>query len=376
MSFITRCVPVGMLVCLTLQLVGQVRLDVPAKVYRKHNKETVIPVTVRFPADLYTGQDAEVDLTVATTAPLAGTTPPLRVINPFPSFTLNCNGRATPCALTRNLQIVVPTTTATEDPYKGTTLKVAIEVKVIGLISPPEMITQMVSVVEGLEPIYALGDYLADDEVKLPVVKNTTSRDNILTVYGTDEGGKPAHRRLDLGSRGVYTVPNHTAFVRRRHWQPVPISITAVPIRVRRSVTDRFPDAEQDTTFRRRAVAGLTTLGIDINLAKLEWDRYFASGKKSSHKFGIGLWLGPNVVTLDSVHTLGYLDKGEESRQLFVSTGLTLSYAYNNVSFIIIPAGYDWHTSTAGKKWVYDRKRWWGFGIAINPSIIAPIFNK
>lgn len=135
--------------------------------------------------------------------------------------------------------------------------------------------------------------------------------------------------------------------------------------------------------FRGSATSGITNIGFNLDLVRWKMDRYFARGKKSTHKLSLGLWAGPSVEELDSVYTHGAdgdlgkaPGKMEKSKQLYLSTGITLSYTYNDISFVFVPIGYDYATSTIGKHWIYRDRRWWGFGIAVSPKIFETIFNK
>jgi hypothetical protein len=135
-------------------------------------------------------------------------------------------------------------------------------------------------------------------------------------------------------------------------------------------------------TFGTNTIAGLSNLGFNLDLGKYQIDRYFSSGKKSTHKFSIGVWAGPSVEELDSVYTNGgkgalgtVPGKSATSKQFFVSTGLTISYSYNDISFVIVPLGKDFATSSLGKEWIYNSEWWWGFGIALSPKIFGAILN-
>jgi len=42
-----------------------------------------------------------------------------------------------------------------------------------------------------------------------------------------------------------------------------------------------------------------------------------------------------------------------------MSTWITISYTYNEISFVFVPAGWDFATTTIEKSWGYNKQRWW-----------------
>lgn len=68
--------------------------------------------------------------------------------------------------------------------------------------------------------------------------------------------------------------------------------------------------------------------------------------------------------------------KNIKSKQMFISTGLTINYSYNNIKVSFIPIGFDFGTTSLGKKWVYNKRRWWGFGIGLEPKFFSALMNK
>src|SRR5690606_25221289 len=110
--------------------------------------------------------------------------------------------------------------------------------------------------------------------------------------------------------------------------------------------------------------------------AKYQVTRYFSTARKSTHRWSIGFAATPSVEELDSKTTSGTLAADEKSKQLFISTAITIAYSYNDISFIFTPAGRDMGTSSIGKDWIYEGERWWGFGIAVSPKIFSTVLNK
>ena len=226
------------------------------------------------------------------------------------------------------------------------------------------------------DQVYTLQQYL-DSSNRLDYVIKVESSNNILTINGYREitaNGQTTDvffkRNVAIGSNEVLAVNEWSFPWNPRHWKPIPFSLTTIPFKVRPQITANGND------FKSSATSGITSIGFNLDLAKYQMDRYFPTGKKSTHKFSLGFWAAPSVEELNSIYTNGFLENDETLKQLFFSTGITLSYSYNDISFVFVPVGWDFGTSTVGKKWVYDGQRWWGFGIGISPKIFATILNK
>lgn len=213
----------------------------------------------------------------------------------------------------------------------------------------------------------SLDDYFNEtNDVKLDEVTKVESIDNVLTVSGYKKNAGTNEfsflkRKIVLKKGEVYTVKDASFSL----YKPA-LSLITVPFKIR---------PKQDA-FKTTASSGLTNIGFNLDFFGWKRERYFSSGKKSALRYGFGTWIAPSVEELDSVYTDGFLGKNVKSKQLFISTGFTFSISYNDVSFVIVPAGWDFATSTIGKNWVYNKQRWWGFGIAISPTVFAPILNK
>lgn len=107
----------------------------------------------------------------------------------------------------------------------------------------------------------------------------------------------------------------------------------------------------------------IENLGLFIG-RKRETERYFYSGRKTFHAISIGAFVSPTAITLNAGNTGGKVE--DEITQLGVSTGIGLSYTYNKVSFMFIPVGFDFGTSSKTGNWVYNGKYWLGFGVGID----------
>lgn len=222
----------------------------------------------------------------------------------------------------------------------------------------------------GQEQTFYTRDFYVKKEngVKLDYLTNVTSLLDTLTLYGYKTGDNTTlhQRKVKLERGQVLAVSNWSSFWNPWHWNPMPITITTVPFKMRPEINE----------FSTKASSGLTNVGLNFDLLKWKIDRYFPDANKSTHKFYAGIWIAPSVEELDSVQTRGFLSKDIKSKQLFVSTALTLNYSYNNLTFTFVPIGFDLATSSIGKEWIYDNRRWWGFGVGIEPKMFSTIANK
>ncbi len=221
---------------------------------------------------------------------------------------------------------------------------------------------------------YTLSDYLDNDELLLDKVHSVQSVNNVLTIYG-EKNNSFQKRNVALRSGEVFAVWDRKYLTNFRHLNFLEaFSIFAVPYKVRPKATVEIKS--KDTTFPKNATSGLTNLGLNLELARIQLDRYFSNGKKSTHKLSAGIFVAPSVEELDSVSTKAFLKKDVKSKQLFISSGLTISYSYNDISLVFVPFGWDYSTSAIGRNWVYDGRRWWGFGLAVSPKLFSTILNK
>jgi hypothetical protein len=231
------------------------------------------------------------------------------------------------------------------------------------------------------DPVMTLTSYLLPANILDPVTK-VESGNNTLIINGYRQvtvGGLNYHvllkRNITLDKGEVYSVWDKKNLIQFRHFNFLEsFSIFSVPYKVRPKVLTQIKG--RDTTYLKSASSGLTNIGLNLELGKIQSDRYFSSGKKSMHKLSLGFFVAPTVEELDSISTKAYLKKDIKSKQLFISTAFTISYTYNDISFVFVPLGWDLQTSSVGKNWVYNSKRWWGFGIGISPKILSTILNK
>lgn len=199
---------------------------------------------------------------------------------------------------------------------------------------------------------------------KLKQVIEVESNKDSLTLYGYQKGNDSTliKRKIKLDRYDVYAITSFSGIWKKSF----SLSLTTVPFKVR----PRFKE------FNVNAISSLSNVGLNIDITRIHCDRYFASGKKSSHRLYAGVWVAPSVEELTSVTTRDFLANGTTSKQMFVSTALTINYTYNNLTFTFVPMGFDFATSSVGRKWIYNGNRWWGFGIGIEPKFLSAIANK
>jgi hypothetical protein len=182
-------------------------------------------------------------------------------------------------------------------------------------------------------------------------IVNAAYSNGIWTFYGYGKADTIVSRAVKFGSTDVFALG-------KTSWWPT-LSIITIPFKVR-------PKA---AGLPQNAQLGLTNAGVSLNLWNRKLTRYFNSGKTSNHSFGIGALFAPTVEELTPENTNP--DLPVKSKQLFLSLGLSLTYTYNDLTFAFVPAGFDFPTTTDGRKFVYSKRRWWGFGIGISSKLLG-----
>ncbi len=165
-------------------------------------------------------------------------------------------------------------------------------------------------------------------------------------------------RSADYIAENKFTLKENVYSNRTRIGRPI-FSIITVPFKVREA-QDNKPQF---------VATGVKNAGINIGLLNWKTDRYFANQTVSSHKISFGAIIAPSGEELNIDNTDGQILT--KSTQLFIATGLTATYTYNSISFVAIPIGYDFATTSDGRKWMYNQKWWWGFGIGIDTKLLG-----
>lgn len=233
--------------------------------------------------------------------------------------------------------------------------------------------------------ILTLNEYMENDKKqdkrvnKLDYVTKVESNNNILTVSGykddeENEEDKFTSRKIKLNKYESFSVFERRWFTPSTFKEFVnSISVYSIPFKIRPGITAQIDSKEQ--TLPPTSNGSVSNIGVNLEITKAKWDIYTIRDNIYSHKLSLGLWVGPSIEELDKTNTRTFPADISKSKQLFISTGITISYSFNNFSFVFVPAGWDWGTSTLGKTWAYEGERWWGFGIGISPKIFSTLIN-
>jgi len=173
---------------------------------------------------------------------------------------------------------------------------------------------------------------------------------NVLTISGCDENVF-VQRKVTLGCENSFTLKTWNT-----SWIPQ-FAVTTIPLRF------RFP---QDT-LPAIVSSGIANAGLTISWLTRTWDTYYADGKKVSKKLNAGLLVAPSIEEISPENTKKRTYN--KSKQLFISTGFSINYSYNDIAISFI-VGKDIPTTLEGKKYVYTSP-WIGFGIGLNTKFFA-----
>lgn len=246
-------------------------------------------------------------------------------------------------------------------------------------ISGNPVSTKQLSIEPASEVVYDLNTYDNTATVKLDYVTKVESNNNVLTVSGYKNDGFTKRSVLLKNNDVLAVIENKYISWGKGYWNSIPFSLITVPfkIRPRNKVSLTKTNPSTDTTYAATAMSGITNLGVHLDLVKRTTERYFSSGKKSGHKWAFGVFVAPGVEELGAAQIKDFsLGTDGKSKQFFVSGGCAVSYAYNGITFLLVPAAADWAPSSIGKQWIYHKKFWWGFGIGVSPTLLGQAFNK
>ena len=151
-------------------------------------------------------------------------------------------------------------------------------------------------------------------------------------------------------------------------WIPK-VSVLSIPIKFRPAIKYTSKGSQEEIERPQEGGIDIKNVNVGLNFFNKRIDRYFSYGTSTSHKISGGILFGLTGIglTKDNVN----IDPNNDFKdvtQLFVSTGLNLSYSYNTINFSIIPIAWDFGLSEPGRSYVYHKKIWFGFGIGIGLS--------
>lgn len=188
------------------------------------------------------------------------------------------------------------------------------------------------------------------------VVTSVKVKKDTLYVSGFEkESGKFREVQQSIESNYVYT--NKTI-----KWFPT-ASLMSVPFKMRPKT--------KDVPFS--AYSDLKNVAINVDFFSKQWDRYFATGKTSTHRASAGLFASPLVEELTVENSKNQTAKNS---QLFLSAGISINYSYNKLTFTFIPLGFDIATNNVGKEWIHNGNYWWGFGIGVDLKILEGVLKS
>ena len=188
----------------------------------------------------------------------------------------------------------------------------------------------------------------------IPTTVTITSveyKSGIHEVIGFNTGNVPVNYKVQF-------IPNDVLAIHRWSFRPR-VAIVTIPFKIRLA---------QDT-MPAKTIAGLTNIGLSVNLINSKWDRYFWNGNKTTHMFSAGVLIAPSADEVSPATTENKVKT--TTNQMFISTGLTLTYSYGDISFIVVPIGFDIGMTNLAKKSIYNGKYWWGFGIGISSKLLG-----
>lgn len=112
----------------------------------------------------------------------------------------------------------------------------------------------------------------------------------------------------------------------------------------------------------------LKNIGLYSSFFYLKKKTILNDGSIREHKGSFGLFIAP---TSEEFNLQNTNNKVEKSNQLIISTGLAISYTYKNIVLNYIPFGIDYGTTSDKNDWIYNKKRWWGFGIGLDSKFFG-----
>lgn len=115
---------------------------------------------------------------------------------------------------------------------------------------------------------------------------------------------------------------------------------------------------------------------LNLDFLGTKSQRFYRDGRISHHKFALGVFCGFTVnqvgfemVVPDGIDPNLGIEVLQERYLPFLSFGLSLTYAVNNVHLYFIPLGMDVTSNRVGRENPLTRKPYMAFGIGISPQV-------
>ena len=136
-------------------------------------------------------------------------------------------------------------------------------------------------------------------------------------------------------------------------------SLLTVPFKIRPSINGKPSYSKAD----------IDNVGVFTGIYNISYERWFADDSKSEYKMSFGFYIAPTVEELNSSNST--LIGDDSANQVYLTTALTAVFSLKKINFAIIPIGIDSGFSPTSKKWDYNGKIWWGFGVGIDTSVFG-----
>lgn len=192
-------------------------------------------------------------------------------------------------------------------------------------------------------PVYVSADTYDGDDEKSIVKAEIKDNKTVITYFDKDEKLKIFQSPL---------APQRYISTSDCKWS---LAGMTVPFKIRPG-TDGLPSESK---------ADVDNLGLYFSY-DWNYERWYFDDSVNTVKVGMGFFIAPMVEKLTAANAPGLT---VESNQVYLSTALAFTLAYNKLTIAIIPLGADTGFSDTAKKWRYNGNFWWGFGIGIDTSL-------
>ncbi len=183
-----------------------------------------------------------------------------------------------------------------------------------------------------------------NDQIYNYIVKIDVDKNKYLVYYAESEGEEikidtipiTYGKTLSLNQYGIFSL-----------------SLFTTPFKIRPKQEEISQEVKSD----------LKNIGLFASVFYAKRKSILNDGSTREHKGSLGFFISPTSEEFNPENTNGIVQK---SNKLVISTGLALSYTYKSIVLSYIPLGFDFGTNSDKKHWIYNEKRWWGFGIGLD----------